>query len=142
MTRKEMEQCLSLRHEIRAIEESMKSPRSTYVSVFYKDYRSGKGVPKSRQELDNGEEELRILRADLNRCKRRLMKRLKQSELFIESIEDSEMRTILRMYYINGNSQQEIGEALHYTQNTISVKLRSFWFSQGDEDRTRSKRRR
>lgn len=140
MTRKEMEQCISLRHEIKAIEESMKSPKSTYVSVFYKDYRSGKGVPKSRQEIDNGEEELRILKAYHTRYKRRLLMKLTEAEKFIASIEDSELRTILRMYYINGAGQKEIGDALHYDQTTISKKLRSFWLAHGDKDASRSKR--
>jgi DNA-directed RNA polymerase specialized sigma subunit len=135
VTRKEMEQIISLRHEIKAIEASMKSPKSTYVSVFYKDYRSGKGVPKSRQELDEGEEQLRILRGNLTICRRKLIKRLAKAEKFIESIEDSEIRTILRMYYINGNSQQEIADELHYTQSAISTKLRAFWFTEAEKGR-------
>ena len=130
MTRKEMEQCISLRHEIKAIEASMKSPRSSYVAVFYKDYRTGKGIPKTRQEVDNGEEELRILRAHLTTCRRKLMKRLAAAEKFVSEVEDSQMRTILRMYYINGNTQKEIGEELNYTSARICQKLNEFWFGQ------------
>lgn len=127
MTRNEMEQCISLRAEIKAIEESMKSPKSTYVTVFYKDYRTGKGIPKSLEGLDNGEEQLRELKAyHKNRC-RKLLRRLKQAEKFIEGIEDSEMRTILRMYYINGSNQQEIADTLNYDQASISRKLDRFW---------------
>lgn len=136
-----MEQCRSLRYEIASIETAMRSPRSTIVAVFYKDYRTGKGVPKSRQEVDHGEEELRILRGSLNICKRKLAKRLLQAEKFIEGVEDAEMRTILRMYYINNSSQKEIGEMMHYSQTAISTKLSVFWISQGDKDKTRSKRR-
>ena len=140
MTRKEMEQCISLRDEIMAIERSMKSPKSTYVVVFYKDYRTGKGIPKARQEVDNGEAELKRLRERLNSRRRRLTKKLQAAEEFINNVEDSEMRTILRDYYINGMSQQEIGEELHYSQTAISTKIRMFWFTQGDKDTSRSKR--
>ena len=136
-----MEQCRSLRYEIASIESAMRSPRSTVVAVFYKDYRTGKGVPKSRQEVDHGEEELRILKGSLSICKRKLAKRLLQAEKFIEGVEDAEMRTILRMYYINNSSQKEIGEMMHYSQTAISTKLSVFWISQGDKDKTRSKRR-
>lgn len=122
-----MEQCISLRAEIKAIEESMKSPKSTYVSVFYKDYRTGKGIPKSMQGLDGGEEELRILQGYHKKQKRKLLARLKKAEKFIDAIENSEMRTMLRMYYINGNSQQEIAEKLSYDQTTVSRKLNRFW---------------
>ena len=119
----------------------MRSPRSTIVAVFYKDYRTGRGVPKSRQEVDNGEEDLRILKGNLNICKRKLAKRLLQAEKFIEEVDDTEMRTILRMYYINNASQKEIGDLMHYSQTAISTKLRVFWFSQGDKDKSRSHRR-
>ena len=64
-----------------------------------------------------------------------------EAEKFIEGVEDAEMRTILRMYYINNSSQKEIGEMMHYSQTAISTKLSTFWFSQGDKDKTRSKRR-
>ena len=141
MTRKEMEQCRSLRYEIASIESAMHSPRSTVVAVFYKDYRTGKVIPKSRQEVDNGEEELRILKGNLRICKRKLAKRLLQAEKFIEEVEDVEMRTILRMYYLNNASQKEIGDLMHYSQTAISTKLRVFWFSQGDKDTSRSHRR-
>lgn len=136
-----MEQCRSLRYEIASIESAMRSPRSTVVAVFYKDYRTGKGVPKSRQEVDHGEEELRILKGSLSICKRKLAKRLLQAEKFIEEVDDTEMRTILRMYYINNASQKEIGDLMHYSQTAISTKLRVFWFSQGDKDKSRSHRR-
>ena len=136
-----MEQCRSLRYEIASIESAMRSPHSTIVAVFYKDYRTGRGVPKSRQEVDNGEEDLRILRGNLKICKRKLAKRLLQAEKFIEEVDDTEMRTILRMYYINNASQKEIGDLMHYSQTAISTKLRVFWFSQGDKDKSRSHRR-
>lgn len=130
MTRKEMEQCISLRHEIKSIEASMKSPKSSYVVVFYKDYRTGKGIPKARQEVDNGEEEIKKLKAYHTRQIKKLRRRLDAAEKFIAEVDDSEMRTILRMYYINGDTQKEIGDELHYTAARISQKLNEFWFGQ------------
>ena len=140
MTRKEMEQCISLRAEIKAIEASMRNPKSSYVAVFYKDYRTGKGIPKVRQEIDNGDEERKRLAGKLTKHKAKLIEKLQAAEEFIQSIDDSEMRTILRMYYINGDSQQDIGKELHYSQTAISTKLRIFWFAHGDKDTSRSKR--
>lgn len=135
MTRKDMEQCISLRHEIKAIEASMRSPKSSYVVVFYKDYRTGRGIPKAKQEVDNGEEERRMMYAYLKKTENKLKKRLKDAEKFIASIEDSEMRTILRMYYINGETQKDIGEMLHYTRSSISQKINAFWMKQMSDAR-------
>jgi flagellar motility protein MotE (MotC chaperone) len=130
MTRKEMEQCRSLRQEIMSIERAMKHPKSTVVAVFYKDYRSGKGIPKSKQEIDNGEEELRVLKGKLDACMKRLTKRMNEAEDLIETKADGETGAILRMYYIAGMSQEEIGEDLHLTQGRISQIINSFWMSQ------------
>ena len=80
-------------------------------------------------------------KGSLSICKRKLAKRLLQAEKFIEGVEDTEMRTILRMYYLNNASQKEIGDMMHYSQTAISTKLSVFWISQGDKDKTRSKRR-
>lgn len=130
MTRQEMEQCRSLRQEIKSIENAMRSPRSTIVAVFYKDYRTGKGIPKSRQECDNGEEDLRILRGNLKICKRKLAKRLAEAETFIEAIESSEIRTIFRMYYLTDMSQEEIGDEIHYSQGRVSQIINAYWMAE------------
>ena len=115
--------------EIKSIESAMKHPRSTTVAVFYKDYRTGKGIPKTRQETDSGEEDLRILKGNLKICKRKLAKQLVKAEKFIETIESSEVRTIFRMYYLTGMSQEEIGEELHYSQGRVSQIINTFWLT-------------
>lgn len=130
MTRKEMEQCVSLRYEIEAIKKSMRSPKSTYVVVFYKDYRTGKGIPKAKQEVDNGEEELKALKAQLDSRKRRLMRKLKKAEEFINEVDDSLMRTILTRKYLEGAKQKEIAEELNYSEARISQLINSFWLEQ------------
>ncbi len=127
MTRKEMEQCISLRQEIEAIKASMEHPKSTYVSVFYKDYRTGKPIPKSLQGYDNGEEYLRKLRRRLRSRTITLMKRLAAAEEFVDAVENIEMRAILRRYYINGESQKDIGKAMNFSQSAISKKINEFW---------------
>ena len=102
MTREDMEQLISLESEIKAIEASMKSPKSRYVPVCYKDYRTGKGINKVSFEDDGGKQEMEELRRKLTARKYRLRRKLIEAEAFIGGLKDSQMRTILRMYYING----------------------------------------
>jgi len=130
MTRHEMEQCRTLRQDIRSIEIAMKSPKSTVVTIFYKDYRTGKGIPKSMQGMDSGEEELRILKGSLTACKRKLVRQLAKAEKFIETVEDGETRAVLRLYYIAGWSQEDVGKELHYSQSRISQIITTFWLTQ------------
>ena len=132
MTRAEMEQLKSIPDEIEAIEQSLKNPRMEYVNVYYKDYRTGKGIPKSRTEYDYDHLEWNKLKKKL-RSKIKMLRRLViQAENFFSGIEDSEMRTILRRYYINGDTQDEIGAALHYDRSTISKKIERFWDEQSN----------
>ena len=130
MTREDMEQLISLESEIKAIEASMKSPKSRYVPVCYKDYRTGKGINKVSFEEDGGRQEMKELRRKLTARKYRLRRKLIEAEDFIGGLKDSQMRTILRMYYINGCTQEEIGNELHYSAARISQKINEFWHGQ------------
>lgn len=130
MTRKEMEQLKSIPDEIKAMEQSLKNPRMEYVNVYYKDYRTGKGIPKSRSEYDYDHQEWNRLKRRLRRKIVKLGKLLIEAEAFISSVDDSRMRTILRMYYINGNTQEDIGRELHYTSARISQLINEFWTQQ------------
>ena len=59
--------------------------------------------------------------------KKKLQAKIIDAERFIETQTDSELRTILRSYYINGLSQEEIGKLLGYDRSTITKKLKRFW---------------
>lgn len=130
MTRKEMDECRHLPIEIKSIEAAMKSPRVQDVIVFYKDYRTGKGIPKVKREHDGGEEDLKKLTKSLEAYNKKLTKRLREAEEFIQTIDDPEIRTIFRLYYIAGMSQEQIGAKLHCVQSRISQIINQFWFMQ------------
>lgn len=130
MTRKQMEQLKRIPDEIKAIEQSLKNPRIEWVNVYYKDYRTGKGIPKSRTERDYDHQEWNRLKKRLRRKVKTLARLVIEAEEFIDGIEDIRMRTILRKYYINGETQADIGKELHYTDARISQLLNEFWDQQ------------
>jgi len=127
MTKAEMEQIKTIPSEIDAIKDTLNNPKMEYVNVYYKDYRTGKGIPKSRSEYDYDHKEWNKLKRKLKRKIERLGRLVVKAEKFIETIDDSEMRTILRQYYINGLTQEAIGKKLGYDDSTISKKLDAFW---------------
>ena len=141
MTRQEMEECRHLPLEIKSIQSAMKSPRVKDVAIFYKDYRTGYPVPKTRIENDGGEEDLKILKANLKACNRRLAKQLANAEKFIEKIEHPEVRAIFRMYYIAGMTQEDIGEELHCGQSRISQIINAFWNTEAIKAKSKSNRK-
>lgn len=130
MTREEMEKCRLLRKEIQSIEDAIESVKTDTVVVSYKDYSSGKGVRKLSTEIVYEKEQKSFLENCLREKKRALEKELIEAEKFIEEIDDPEMRTILRMYYLAGKTQQEIGERINYSRESISLKINSFWKKQ------------
>ena len=59
--------------------------------------------------------------------KKERLRLIREMEEWIEDIDDAEMRTIIRFYYRDGKTQQEIGSILGYDQSIISRKLKLFW---------------
>ena len=127
MTKQQMEQLRNIPSEISAIEDTLKNPKMEYVNVYYKDYRTGKGIPKSRSEYDYDHLEVKRLKKRLRKKVARLAKLMADAEAFIDSIEDSDMRVILRSYYINGLTQEKIALLMHYDRSTVSKRLDRFW---------------
>lgn len=51
-------------------------------------------------------------------------------ENWLDSMQDPELRDILRLQYVNGLTQEEIAQELGYARETVSRKLKAFWDSQ------------
>lgn len=116
-----------LRKEIRAIEVSLDRMHVTDLTDYYKDYRyNPKGAVKSLHGIG-------VDRTELQRKEKRLKSRLRllhrmvtEAERYVGTIEDPELRAILRMYYFEGMTQVEIGRELSLERSTISKKIK--WF--------------
>ena len=130
MTKKEMEELISIKQEINAIEMSLCAPKSTYTFAFYKDYKTGHPIPKIETGYDDGTIDKEQLIKKLITAKKKLQSKIIEAEEFIAEQNESELRTILRSYYINGLSQEEIGKLLGYNQSVISRKISIFWRKQ------------
>lgn len=127
MTKQEMEELISIKQEINAIEMSLCAPKSTYTFAFYKDYKTGHPIPKIETGYDDGTIDKEQLIKKLITAKKKLQSKIIEAEEFIAEQNESELRTILRSYYINGLSQEEIGKLLGYDRSTITKKIKRFW---------------
>lgn len=133
MTEKELEEAIHLRDDLKAIEISLKHPKSTYVAAFYKDYNSGVGVPRVEAGEDGGRGERELLELKYDQKKKALQKAVIRIQRFIDKIEDSDIRSILQLYYIGGMSQQEIAQLKHRDQSTVSRQIDKFWNEKKEE---------
>lgn len=126
MTRAELEQLKSLKQEAKQLQEELKNlpfvpasvkgslPEFPYIETTFKvfgvDEQKGKRV---KERLDRVLDEIQ--------------ERILIMEEWLETVEDSEIRTILRMKYRNGMKDKEIAAELGYDRSTISNKLRTFF---------------
>lgn len=127
MKRRDLEQLRALRKEIESLEYSLREPSPSLVTISYKDYATGKGVPKSDVGYDDGEEEQNRLTRILKKKRKELEEKVAEILEWIGAIEDPEMRAIIWYYYSEGLSQEEVAERMFYDRRTIGRKLKNFW---------------
>lgn len=115
----------ALQKEIAGLRYSIDHTQAEMVSDYYKDYRTGRGVPKSLTGF---------IFDDKGRCRRQraLKSKLEQIEALVDDAEkeidqiaDPEMRAILRLYYIEGKSYDEIGDILFISKATVHRRLKA-----------------
>lgn len=125
MTKQELEQLKSLKQEVKQLQNELRHMPLTTDSV--------KG---SMDEFPYIEQTFKIVGVDMDKAKR-LRKKLgrKLDELqdmievmedWLETVPDSEIRTILRLKYRNGMNWARIGEELGYDRTTVSKKHSAF----------------
>lgn len=92
-----------------------------------KDYRTG--YPKTIVIRGYGNQEWKRLRDVYYMKLGDICGRIQRMEDFLNSVEDAELREILRLRYQDGLSQEEIAERLHYSRSAIQKKEERFWKS-------------
>lgn len=122
----QIKQLKALRREAEGLKYSIDHAKPEIVTDYYKDYRSGRGIPKSLVGVDFDWKGISSRERRLKRKLDEISKLIEAIEGEIEAIGDPDMRTILRMYYIEERSQEEVGFALGYDKATISRKIKAF----------------
>ena len=140
MRREDFEKVRGLRKELEDLERRKKHPAPKLQTIFYKDYRTGKGVPKTDVGYDDGAEELGKLIRQIAKVRAQTMRRILDAEKALEAVEDPEMRTILRRYYFDGATQHEIAQELAYSRGRIAQRLNAFWATQKEEPHEEDKK--
>lgn len=108
----------------REIEETEFNPKE-YVADTAKDYSTGYPVT-IKIEGYGSEEYIKAKRRLYNRLSQKLtdiQEEREEIEKYLDSIEDPELRVILRLRYINGLTQEQIAEEMGYAVRTIRRKL-------------------
>ena len=92
-----------------------------------KDYRTGFG--KTIVIRGYGDSDWQKLRDEWYEKLRKINDKIRKMEKFLDSVEDAEMREILRLRYQDGMTQEEVGKVLGYSRPAIQKKEERFWKS-------------
>lgn len=126
MKRKELEELKALHQEIETLEHRyLNTPRTEAVGDTYSDYSHGFKQIRVLQGVSTKKSEAIKNRLE-HKCEALLL-RVEAMEAWLDSVEDSEMRDILRLYYANDLSQEEVARQKGYTRSGIATKLERFW---------------
>lgn len=122
----QIRQLKALRREAEGLKYSIDHAKPEIVTDYYKDYKTGRGVPKTLVGVDFDWKGISSREKRLKRKLDEISKLIEAIEKEIEAICDPDMRTILRMYYVEERSQEETGGVLGYDKATISRKIKAF----------------
>lgn len=127
MTEKRLKRMRSLISEARHLQEMLDQPAKTteYVGDTAKDYRTGK--PHSITITGYGQQDYPELKERYYQKLRDIQREIAFLEGFLDQVEDPQTRDILRLYYVNGLTQEQIAEELGYARSAIAMKLHRFW---------------
>lgn len=128
ITKRDCEQLRALKKEYRHLNDeyidAICFPKEK-VADTAKDYKTGH--PHTIITEGYGDSRFPAIREKMSRKQREIEKRIYDIETFLDGINDSEMRTIMRMRYCDGLTQEEIAEKLGYSRSGIEKKIHRFW---------------
>lgn len=128
MTQKDLEEYRSKLAEIRELRtklENLSEDDSFLGNDTVFDYRSG--YPKPQAVVGVDWQKYDRARARYRQRIDQLQQECALAEEFVENLEDSLMRRIFRMYYLEGRSQREISECIHVERSAVSKKITRFF---------------
>ena len=124
---KSVRQLKTLRRAAEGLRYSITHPPYTIVTDYYKDYRTGRGIPKALIGVEIDEKAVRKRERELENKLGEIEQAIKSIESEIDKVKDIELREILRLYCINEETHEKIGEIMGLERSTISKRLSSFW---------------
>lgn len=119
MSEKELSQYYWLKQEVKQLEDRILEFGDGVGAIKYKDVITTHGISTSIQEK-KAELMSKLIEARISALEKYL-----EIEQYIESVEDSEIRQIMRYRFLALYSWNEIGKIMNYDRTTIAKKIRS-----------------
>lgn len=121
MSEKELSQYYWLKKEIKSLEDRIEEFGDGVGAIAIKDTIVSGSSPKSSIQ-----EKKMILLNQLIDARITALEKYIEIERYIETVEESEIRQIMRFRFLDLKSWTEIGEELHYDRTSVAKKLRQY----------------
>lgn len=118
MDKQELQQLRKLRAESKDLKERIERNQmkpKTEVADTVKDYRTGQG--KTIVIRGYGSEEWQKLQMKYKQKRGEIVARILMMEIFLDNVQDAEMREILRYRYEDGMTHAEVGAKMGYSRH-------------------------
>lgn len=131
VTRRALEEVRAAEMQVKGIEDTLEKikPRMLKDSVRGSSpefpYTQHTIVMEGEEELARNPEYRKLVK-DLNEKKSKLLHNIRVAERTLREA-DPEMQDILRRKYVNGQTMEEIGEAIGYSKGRVSQKINEFF---------------
>lgn len=129
MTLEEASQIYYINKEIKKIQldiEKLESSRTFSRAITYSDMPKG-NIRDTTEYIDDYLDERQQLQDMLRYSLQRLQKERLKMEKFLNTINDAEIRLIIRLRCVNGMNWREIGEEMGAHRTSVSKKFYDFW---------------
>ena len=123
MDKQQLEHLNCVKAEIRFLTKEIENWPEGIVTDYYFDYPNG----QKRVRPLIGVADCSGLKLLLDAKLQALQSEIEQMEQYLDSIEDTEIRSILRLRYRNGLTLKQVGDELGYELSTVSKKIKAFW---------------
>lgn len=124
MSEKELSQFYWLKKEIKDLEDKIDELGYGVGSVKIKEF-----IGTTSNQQSSIQEKVAILQEQLINARLTALEKYIEIERYIESVEDSEIRQIMRFRFLDLMNWYQIAEELNYERTTVSKKLRQYIIS-------------
>lgn len=125
MRREDLEQLRALKQEIETLTQEYIHLPEERVTDTYGDYSTGRR--KVKQMYTDRKKGGAALEEKIRAKADRLTEKVREMETWLDGIEDSEVRDMLRLYYVAGMTLREIGERKGYDRTSVRKKMNRWW---------------
>lgn len=126
MKRKDLEECRALKQELDTLQkEYLECKDGEEIGDTYNDYRSGFKITKVMYGVSTTKADK--IRDKIAAKSNMLREKIYDIEVWLDDVDDSFMRDVIRLYYVIGLSQEEIAARKFYSQQRINQRLLQFW---------------